>query len=549
MLRKRLNAIFLITLIIFVSSSSIGQISYGGLPPSSKFNLEQETVKKIILTAPDVQTLMEEDAFTDKYGIAMRFATMLPVEIDFVKDASWENLPNGGKTCRISIKSEDAQALIVYYQNFEIPRGGQLFLYNKDKSQVIGAFNHNTNPKREAFATEMIEGDVVTLEYFESAGTVERPKIIINEIGYAYRTLENFFRQDEKGNADTCEVNVNCPEGDNWQNEKRGVTRILVKHSGSSVWCTGSLINNVRLDHKPYLLTANHCGPSATAQHYNQWVFYFNYESPGCENPDTTIQANESMVGATKIATVDAYTGSDFKLLRLNEYVPSAYNPYFNGWSAEGQVSSDGVSIHHPQGDLKKISTYTSPLYSTSWDTVPNTHWRVIWAQTQTNWGVTEGGSSGCPIFDNNNRIIGQLTGGQASCSNLNGPDYYGKISWSWDQNQTTNETMLKPWLDPDNTGTMQLDGIFLGIGEKEIRTLNIYPNPSNGKVYVDLSAMNGQAFDLSVHDIFGNELLRKNYQSHHDQQLLLDLNNYGTGVYFIRIKTRSEVFVGKVMR
>ena len=108
---------------------------------------------------------------------------------------------------------------------------------------------------------------------------------------------------------------------------------------------------------------------------------------------------------------------------------------------------------------------------------------------------------------------------------------------------------MLKPWLDPDNTGAMQLEGIFLGIGEKEIKTLNIYPNPSNGFVFIDLSNISGQAFDLSVHNILGKEILRKNYQSFHEHQLLMDLTNYDTGVYLIRIKTKSEVFVGKVMR
>ena len=41
---------------------------------------------------------------------------------------------------------------------------------------------------------------------------------------------------------------------------------------------------------------------------------------------------------------------------------------------------------------------------------------------------TTEPGSSGS-LFDENHRIIGQLWGGGASCSNLNSPDYYGRVS------------------------------------------------------------------------------------------------------------------------
>ena len=67
--------------------------------------------------------------------------------------------------------------------------------------------------------------------------------------------------------------------------------------------------------------------------------------------------------------------------------------------------------------------------------------------------GTTEPGSSGSPLFDGEtHRIIGQLYGGVASCTNF-GYDTYGKTSVSWGLG-------LNTYLDPNNTGIEFIDGI-----------------------------------------------------------------------------------------
>ena len=38
------------------------------------------------------------------------------------------------------IHSDDAMALGLYYNNFYVPNGGQVFIYNETKDHVIGAF-------------------------------------------------------------------------------------------------------------------------------------------------------------------------------------------------------------------------------------------------------------------------------------------------------------------------------------------------------------------------------------------------------------------------
>lgn len=123
--------------------------------------------------------------------------------------------------------------------------------------------------------------------------------------------------------------------------------------------------------------------------------------------------------GATVLANNIA---SDFALLELQEdpRKRTGVTPYYLGWDRSGNPGTGGVCIHHPKGDLKRISTYTITPTSTdhlgSSINSSKSHWRVLWATTATNHGVTEYGSSGSPLLNANHRIIGQLHGGHSNC-------------------------------------------------------------------------------------------------------------------------------------
>ncbi len=77
---------------------------------------------------------------------------------------------------------------------------------------------------------------------------------------------------------------------------------------------------------------------------------------------------------------------------------------------------------------------------------------------------VTEGGSSGSPLYNSYHRVIGQLYGAYY-CSNpncTNPPNdiaNYGKFGVSWD-NGSEKRRRVWDWLDPDNTGALELDGL-----------------------------------------------------------------------------------------
>ncbi len=486
------------TVIIFNNVNA--QVSSGGIPPSFKIKDISNNIDNHNFSAPDIKKIQEQDMLAQQKGDAYRYGVDVPVNLNIDNSGTWDNLPDGRKIWRLQITVKGAPALGVYYNKFYIPVGGLLYLYNSDKTEVIGAFTNKTNIKGEEFATELLSGESIILEYVSPEFPTKKPQINITSVSYAYRSLgflKKQFKQEILG-SDPCEVNINCPEGDNWQDEKRGVARISIKIGSSYYLCSGSLVNNTNQDCTPYFLSAYHCGENATESDLNQWIFYFNYESSSCSG--TTGSLSQSVTGATLKAEAanNIGTTSDMLLLELNQAVPSSYNPYYNGWTRSTTASTSGVGIHHPSGDIKKISTYTSTLTN-----YYNTHWKVYWAATTTNHGVTEGGSSGSPLFNSNGLIVGTLTGGGSYCTAPNDPDYYGKFSFHWSSNGSTDDKQLKPWLDPGNTNVTTLNGTNYPCGGSTPNDCQTMNYPLSGTPYYSYMNGNNSYGDKAKANIF----------------------------------------------
>ena len=436
-----LGIIFTITAL--ATGAAFSQISLPSTPVSLDKSLSTNT-PTVTTPSVDVAAMLAEDEIEEEEGLPFRFGAPFDVDYTLENSGQWEELTDGGRVWRLRISSPGAYSINLLYSRYVLPPGATLHVYNEDRSMTIGAFTDRNNKDHGEMATSPVKGDVSIVEYYEPADVRGEGEIAITRIVHAYKDIFSWFAKDTDGfgSSGSCNNNTNCPEAVDWQDDKRGVAMVLL--SGGTRWCSGSLINNVRQDETPYFLTANHCLGSS-----NTWIFMFNYESPSCSN------INGPTYMTTQGSTLKAsYSSSDFGLLLLSEQPPESYAPYYNGWSNINSAASSAVGIHHPAGDIKKISWENNPLTSTNYlQTSGTTHWRVA----QWDDGTTEGGSSGSPLFDPQHRIVGQLHGGYASCASLTA-DWYGKVSLSWTGGGSSSNR-LSTWLDPDNTGAQVLDG------------------------------------------------------------------------------------------
>lgn len=547
-MRKNLSAFTL----LFLFTALQAQVNRNIPPVSSLVSSEFfTTLAQINLPPFNLQAAIELDKAEAERNEMPKFSRSIFTDITFKNSGTWTVLPNGSRVWRLQITSKDAEALLPYFKKFYLPKGSSFHVYTPDREEMIGAFTNENNPTDGYYATGLIHGETCILEYFEPLEVKDRGEICLNEIGHAYRWVENYFPKKHKAGgsplsfnqSDVCEVNVNCSEGAAWQNEKRAVACIIVQSNFGQGSCSGTMINNVRQDCTPYLLSAQHCTEGTTTNQYSQWLFYYNFEAPTCSNPSAIGHLGDYFVtGCTKKADSNdngGDTGSDFLLLQLTNTPPDTFHLYYAGWSAANVASDSGVCIHHPYTDMKKISTYTQATVSDTWNTVAGTHWRTRWAATTNGHGVTEEGSSGSALFNKNKQIIGTLTGGDSYCSTPNAADYFGKLSYHWVSNGTTNNLRLKPWLDPDSTGTISLNGKdaicnATGINRVEENiSLRVFPNPSN-EVF-NLQFDETMEKSVRVFDALGKIIFEKKTN---EQNFAIDLSGASKGIYILETQS-----------
>ncbi len=436
---KKLITITYLCLVAIVANA---QIQHGGSPINWQSKTTAGMDIPFVKTAPlDMASIIAEDAVVDQYKeTPYRFGVDVAVNYNFFEMAEAKTRKNGDKIWRMGIHCPDATSINFVFGEYNLPEGGELFVWNADRTKYIGSFTNGNNKEFGSLAIGLVHDDKVIIEYIEPASVSGQALLSISQISHGYRPVINKWEEEKGpfGNSGSCNMNVNCDDGNDWQEEKRGVALIL---NGGSAWCTGSLINTTANDGTPYFLTAAHCDATESA-----WVFYFNHEYAGCDDSGEA-PTDQSVSGGTQVAST---APSDAHLVLLSSDVPSDYEPYFNGWDATGGAATLGIGIHHPAGDVKKLAFDDDPLTITEYLGATEgafDHWRIEeWERLTT----TEGGSSGSPLFDQNHRIIGQLHGGYAACGNSI-DDYYGAMHTSF--------PFLSEYLDPAETGNMTTDG------------------------------------------------------------------------------------------
>jgi len=433
--------------------SASAQLNYGGEPSNWSDKRFPDHLSFLVMPELNRAELAAEDAVVDQYKEApWRFGVEHEVQLNPSNAGSWSQA-SGKAIWQLGITCPEGTSMSFLFTNYDLPKGAELFIWSADRAQFLGSYNHINNSESGVFPVGLLQSDQAVIELSVPAALKSSVVLELSQIIHGYRSLlrNDFSEVDEErgpfGNSGACNINVNCPSGADWQIEKRSVALIV---SGGSSLCSGVMVNNTAQDGTPYFLTANHCLPSIPANVAN-WVFYFNHESAGCSG--STGPTNQSIAGSVLRAR---NANSDFALLELNDTPPSSFNVQYAGWDkTDNEATVTGaVGIHHPSGDVKKI------CFEEDSPSQQNQAGAEVWYINQWESGVTEGGSSGSPLFNQNHRVIGQLYGGFAACSgNVNNgqADWYGRFGVSWDG--TSAATRLRDWLDPQGTNPSFIDG------------------------------------------------------------------------------------------
>lgn len=377
-----------------------------------------------------------------------------------------DRLADGSWLWRTRLRVAGATDLRLGFGTFALPEGATLHL--------IGADDYYQGPYTAAdafagrFESPVLPGDTVTIELrlpadMEPSGAI----LAVDRVGAGFRDLFARAKVGRPGNSGECNVNIVCPAGIPYTDEGRGVGYMEFRNDedGNYYMCSGTLLADVKRSGRNWFLSAGHCVDSQNEA--NSLVVYWNYRSMQCDylSMPSGGYFNQDQHGATLRAT---RADVDFVLLELAGTQPASWNLYRVGWDALGTVPAGTVGLHHPAGDVQKVTLGPRPGTSrncTLSNSPPDTHWRT----GPYSEGTTEGGSSGSGLYipaadgSGGKRLIGMLSGGNAQCSTSspsrpdNGNDCYGKFAAAWDGPSAASR--LRDWLDPDGTGTRSIAG------------------------------------------------------------------------------------------
>jgi len=491
--------LFNVALLSFLHSAR-AQETTGALPASLRFGLGAGSIPSAYAQPFNSAAAAIADAEREAQHKVPLYGRFVDCAAALHTHGAWTELAGGDRVWRLRVESPGALATELFFEEVNIPAGAQLHVVAPDQSEWFGGYTA-AHVRDGLLSTDLIQGEACIIEYHEPAAVRGEGSFVMHRLAHAYGTAAL---------SGACQVDVACSEANNWQDQVRSVMRMRVVDPIGVGFCTGVLMNNSAQDCKGYVLTANHCTMDSNTSNFASYQFRWNYQQPTCDGTGNVSGFN--VVGCVRRADSNdagGDDGSDFTLVELSAAIPASVNPYYAGFDANSTAPTSGVCIHHPDGDYKKISTYTTTAVSTTWQGPSGTHWRVTWAPTANGHGVTEGGSSGSPIFNSAKRVVGTLTGGGSFCDTPTQPDYYGKMSYHFgtgNPNITTEE--LKYWLAPVFNVTV-LNGsnnpcATIGIDERALPAPAVAPNPSLDRFSITLPETITAADRWEARDVTG---------------------------------------------
>jgi len=492
-------------LLIVVSTGIFAQLQFPGKPMGINSQIKASEVM-YVLPPPDpleIEAQLELNRISNSKPL--RFALERPVNLSPETHGSWTQ-EGDVRVWHVHVLSPGAYSLGLVFGKYALLPGVKVFVYNPGQQQVKGAFTSGNNKRSGILPVGHLSGEELLIEMQVPAGMAAYGELELKSLSHAFlKTGFNATKTEDYpagvfGYSQQCEIDVNCVEGDYWQQVKPSVVRI-----NTTIWyCTGALVNNTAYDGTPYVITAEHC-LNDDENFADVSVFQFNYESADCFGENGPLDM--SISGAEQITNGDSI---DFSLVRLSAIPPASYGVFYAGWDRSNFQTGGTATIHHPNADIKKVSVdaqipdIPAQQGDVPYNGVDEYHYFSFWWIREWDIGTTEGGSSGAPLFNLDRRLIGMLSGGVAECGDSidydsdadrviyslapNYDDYFTQFGMAWDHEEAKGNA-LKSWLDPVNSGVVVLDGynptsvepvkIFSG------KRFHVFPNPAMDRFYI----------------------------------------------------------------
>lgn len=347
----------------------------------------------------------------------------------------------GGFAARVTVISPQAESLRLGVDVMGAPKDVEMvFFGSANPSRLEGPVRVGDIRDRTApWWTPVTEGEGQTIEFFVPAA--HEPKSLglrVVRASHLLTTPSSHFtkRMEDIGKAGSCNVDVPCSPLSTdaaFRGAAASVAQMVFNDGPYAALCSGTLLNDTDASTQvPYFFSANHCfdneaspwkSPAQMQAVASTLATLWGFEAAACGASTPRSGWTQRSGGATWLY---GDPQSDALLLRLNDAPPG--DAFFSGWDPNPMPGgASAVTIHHPQGDLKKV-TQGAALGNA----VPGVGGgSQPFIEMQWSQGTTEGGSSGSGLWTRSASewlLRGALWGGSALCTNMSGTDLYSRF-------------------------------------------------------------------------------------------------------------------------
>jgi hypothetical protein len=206
-----------------------------GVVASMSFAANAQDIQVDVLSNLDNEKLILSSIEEEKQGGMSMNATWVPLQLNMNTMGEWEINADGSKRWLYAFQSPGALAMGIVFNYYNMPEGAELYLYASDKSWLEGPFTADQNKSHHIFRTPEVYGDAAVIEYRQPAGVVGDVRLETRGLLHFYRMIQDPRAEQFKNiESDPCEVDVNCPEGGPWSNEKHAVVRLSLVSGGGA---------------------------------------------------------------------------------------------------------------------------------------------------------------------------------------------------------------------------------------------------------------------------------------------------------------------------
>ncbi|MDR0250430.1 MAG: hypothetical protein LBI35_03835 [Burkholderiales bacterium] len=370
------------------------------------------------LPASALKALQEENSLDSDVGLLNAKPLKIGVNRNALTEISeatpftlnWQNVGDG-HIARWAVTSPQAKGMRVALQLRAFPDVAELrFSGSGEPERIIGVISgKEANALRDdnkVYWTPVTEGETQNIEiYLPSTIKTKDVKVRLNAVSHLFTSAQDGFSSTlvTKASA-SCQVDVACKFdalGAAFQNVSKAVARMVTTDALYSYGCSGTLLSDADKSQIPYFWSANHCLNSEIfappQQMANSLNTHWFDEAASCHGA----QKNPSyaqLTGGAQILHNQAST--DTLLLKLNDAPPAG--AYFAGWDAGYFSSGPFIGVHHPRGDIKKVSTGNGAGATCNTrfigSDLPGLNMSLLSLVSWTE-GIVESGSSGSGLF------------------------------------------------------------------------------------------------------------------------------------------------------